>query len=280
MLEYVAGPLVGAVIGYFTNYLAVKMLFRPYREIRIGKFVLPFTPGVLPKRKKKFGEAIGTVIQEQLITRSDIEDFLLSEQMVNHISEEVFHWIPIQKENEEQGEILCEKISSVLAMGLKKAEVGTLVEGEIQKVILQKISGSFFERFITPEFIAEATGEIGKILNEYIEQNGEQLVKEKVDEEVKKADGKTLSVLLEEFSINPVVAQVALEDFYKKTVREQLDAIIEKLDLSQIVQEKIDAMDMPAIEKLVLSVMKSELNAVVSLGAVIGFLIGIINIFI
>ena len=30
ILKYISGPLVGAVIGYFTNYLAVKMLFRPY----------------------------------------------------------------------------------------------------------------------------------------------------------------------------------------------------------------------------------------------------------
>jgi len=35
-LTIIAGPLIGAVIGYFTNYLAVKMLFRPRREIKIG----------------------------------------------------------------------------------------------------------------------------------------------------------------------------------------------------------------------------------------------------
>ena len=44
-LTIIAGPLIGAVIGYFTNYLAVKMLFRPRREIKIGSKTLPFTPG-------------------------------------------------------------------------------------------------------------------------------------------------------------------------------------------------------------------------------------------
>ncbi|MDD6065009.1 MAG: DUF445 family protein, partial [Firmicutes bacterium] len=50
-IQIFAGPAIGAVIGYCTNYVAVKMLFRPLKPIRIGKFTLPFTPGVIPKRK-------------------------------------------------------------------------------------------------------------------------------------------------------------------------------------------------------------------------------------
>ena len=52
-IQILAGPAIGAVIGYCTNYVAVKMLFRPLKPIRIGKFTLPFTPGVIPKRKKE-----------------------------------------------------------------------------------------------------------------------------------------------------------------------------------------------------------------------------------
>ena len=52
-IQILAGPAIGAVIGYCTNYGAVKMLFRPLTPIRIGKFTLPFTPGVIPKRKKE-----------------------------------------------------------------------------------------------------------------------------------------------------------------------------------------------------------------------------------
>lgn len=45
-------PLLGCLIGYVTNSLAVKMLFRPYRPLRIGKFRIPFTPGMIPKDKE------------------------------------------------------------------------------------------------------------------------------------------------------------------------------------------------------------------------------------
>ena len=47
-MSYLTGPLIGAVIGYFTNYLAVKMLFHPRKAIKVGKFTLPFTPGAIP----------------------------------------------------------------------------------------------------------------------------------------------------------------------------------------------------------------------------------------
>ena len=47
-IQILAGPVIGAVIGYFTNYIAVKMLFRPLKPIKIKNYTLPFTPGTYP----------------------------------------------------------------------------------------------------------------------------------------------------------------------------------------------------------------------------------------
>ena len=47
-LQVIAAPVIGGIIGLITNGLAIKMLFRPYKEIYIGKFRLPFTPGLIP----------------------------------------------------------------------------------------------------------------------------------------------------------------------------------------------------------------------------------------
>ena len=68
-LTIIAGPLIGAVIGYFTNYLAVKMLFRPRREIKIGSKTLPFTPGVIPKGKPRLARVIGRTVADTLVRR-------------------------------------------------------------------------------------------------------------------------------------------------------------------------------------------------------------------
>ena len=44
VIEILAGPVIGAVIGYFTNYIAVKMLFHPLKPVKIGGRTLLFTP--------------------------------------------------------------------------------------------------------------------------------------------------------------------------------------------------------------------------------------------
>ena len=50
---------LGAIIGGFTNHLAIKMLFRPHRPIYIGKFQVPFTPGLIPKRRDELAVQLG-----------------------------------------------------------------------------------------------------------------------------------------------------------------------------------------------------------------------------
>ena len=62
ILKYVGGPLLGAAIGYFTNWLAVRMLFRPYYPKKLGKWRLPFTPGIIPKRKGALAKAVGKAV--------------------------------------------------------------------------------------------------------------------------------------------------------------------------------------------------------------------------
>ena len=47
--DIITGPVIGAVIGYVTNLIAVKMLFYPINPVYIGKFRLPFTPGIIAR---------------------------------------------------------------------------------------------------------------------------------------------------------------------------------------------------------------------------------------
>lgn len=78
MLEKLAGPVIGALIGYCTNYIAVKMLFYPKKEIRIFGHKLPFTPGAIPKGKPRLAKAIGNIVAEDLLTKEDIKQKMIS----------------------------------------------------------------------------------------------------------------------------------------------------------------------------------------------------------
>ena len=49
--RFIVAPLVGGVIGYITNDLAIRMLFRPRKAVFIGRFHVPFTPGLIPAQQ-------------------------------------------------------------------------------------------------------------------------------------------------------------------------------------------------------------------------------------
>jgi uncharacterized membrane protein YheB (UPF0754 family) len=64
--------IVGAVIGGVTNELAIQMLFRPYHPIYIAGKRLPFTPGLIPKRREELAEQMGRMVVEHLLTPEGI----------------------------------------------------------------------------------------------------------------------------------------------------------------------------------------------------------------
>lgn len=64
--------LVGSIIGYCTNYIAIKMMFHPSKAVYIGKWQLPFTPGIIPKNQKRLANAVGDAVTSQLITKDAV----------------------------------------------------------------------------------------------------------------------------------------------------------------------------------------------------------------
>lgn len=69
---WIIPPLVGAVIGYITNDIAIKMLFRPLKARHIGPVRIPFTPGIIPRQREKLADSIGLMVSRELITEDAI----------------------------------------------------------------------------------------------------------------------------------------------------------------------------------------------------------------
>lgn len=84
-MKYIIPMIVGAVIGYATNWLAIKMLFRPHYEKRIMGIKLPFTPGLIPKEKARISKNIGVTVGEYLLSPETIAETLGSEKTNNGI---------------------------------------------------------------------------------------------------------------------------------------------------------------------------------------------------
>ncbi|MFS8797462.1 DUF445 family protein [Synechococcus sp. R65.1] len=71
---YVVPPLAGLVIGYFTNDIAIKMLFRPYRPYRVFGWRIPFTPGLIPQNQPRLAKQIAKTIMGSLLTPEELHN--------------------------------------------------------------------------------------------------------------------------------------------------------------------------------------------------------------
>lgn len=87
--DWILPPLVGAVIGYFTNWLAIKMLFRPLKPVYLGKLRLPFTPGILPREREKLTVSVGDTVSRELLTPEVFRSRLADETLRSKLEQSV-----------------------------------------------------------------------------------------------------------------------------------------------------------------------------------------------
>ncbi len=74
LLTFIIPPVAGTIIGYFTNDIAIKMLFRPYQPIMVGKRRLPFTPGLIPRNQERLAKRVSDTIMGSLLTPAELQN--------------------------------------------------------------------------------------------------------------------------------------------------------------------------------------------------------------
>ncbi len=83
--------LLGALIGYVTNAIAIRMLFRPLSPYRIGPFRVPFTPGVIPRQRHQLAQSIARMVSRELLTegafRKRLEDPVFQRRVYDRMSD-------------------------------------------------------------------------------------------------------------------------------------------------------------------------------------------------
>jgi len=130
-MNVVLKPIIGAIIGYTTNWLAIKMLFRPYTEKRIGAFRLPFTPGLIPRERKRIARSLGTAVGEKLLTEAVIGKELIHQRVLTHIQKFIIENLLKEEQSVEDilNKLLGEESSIAINKGVK------LVVTEVEKLL-------------------------------------------------------------------------------------------------------------------------------------------------
>ena len=278
-----AGPVIGAVIGLLTNWVAVKMLFRPRKAHYIGKFHVPFTPGVIPRRQGALAKALGRAVSETLVRREDLKASLCSDAVANTVARTVMGLPSIRTLGMEvfgatyeskRIKILDFATDRILA-GILSLDLGEVITTEAKSAIASYADAKLviFKSMVNDQMIASITAPITDKVTEYLKTAGRERLYAALEEQAASAEGKPVAEL---FS-NPDAIRNALIAFYRDMVNKYADTVLEHIRIEEIVEQKIAAMDAKDLETLVLSVMKKELNSLIWLGVPIGFIMGCIT---
>lgn len=316
-------PLLGGLIGYITNDIAIRMLFRPHKAKYLFGIHIPFTPGIIPKEKGRIAEAIGGVISENLMNNEVLEKYLLSDEMIGKVRSAVEGFISTQQQNQESvarflGHYLSkdeiDSIAQNINQSITKQTYEKLADSSVgdkvahiaidhvaQKLtidgaqeLLSGIGGALgglkgmaaglFGGNIVAKFLGmlrePAEHFLAKNINTMLRDNGEEIVSNMIGGEVDHFLDKPVCKLLEGHEEQLAQTVDTIESIYRSIITEHLPKILESIDISKIVRERINEMDVNETEKLIFQVMDKELKAIVWLGALLGLLMGCINCFV
>lgn len=137
LIPYVVFAVIGGLIGWITNYVAIKMLFRPRTPIRLPFFTMQ---GLVPKRQLELAASIGEAVHNKLVKHEDIVSILdspkLKERILTSIEQQVDQFM---------GEIVA-----------KNPMVGMFLSGDfgtqVRETLSAKLEGAI------PKMLGEASG--------------------------------------------------------------------------------------------------------------------------
>lgn len=292
-IEIILPVAVGALIGYCTNYIAIKMLFRPSKEVRIFGKRLPFTPGVIPKNQGRLAKAVGKAVGDNLLTKEDITGALKSEQLQQAIGNAVADAVMeteltagdcIDKISGGNGKVFTEKIAVAVTEkiknGLSKVDFTDLIVNIAGSVIQEKVKGTMMAMFVNEGTIAFLAEPVGEVIEDYISTRGGEVIYPMVKNEIEELKTYEVAGILKSGGIDADFLRKTVSGIYAGIIDKHGEKLLRHFDVETVVEEKVNAMEVRQLEDLVMSVMKHELQSVVNLGAVIGAVIGIVNIFI
>ncbi len=298
MYHYFIGPAVGALIGYITNYIAIRMLFRPHNAWYVMGIHIPFTPGIIPKEKSRIAGSIGKAVSENLMNREVLEKSLLSPEMLEKMNNAIDEFVATQSQNTETivqfaGHYLSQEdidamkqnattgVVKMISGKLQDSHLGDSIAHMAIEHVMEKTRNSVVGLFGADKFVAGLAQPIEKLLakhiNEILQNNSQQMIEGLVIDESEKLMGMTMSQLVSGHDEQVAQIKSGIQSAYKTIITEHLPRILQDIDISSIIEQRINEMDMDEAEAIILDVMKKELRAIVWLGALLGCIMGTIT---
>ncbi len=314
-LALMAIPLVAAAIGYFTNWVAIWMLFRPHTVKRIFGLRIPFTPGLIPARRLEMAERLGAAVAQHLVTEEAIATRLDTPEVRAKIEEitcgyldELFskdlgplaaHVPPPLKELayrkiEDLMPLLLERLACVLADEKLKRIIKIEIYESLDRLLTQTFKAdSLWDqlKFKLLEAFVISTDEIKEKIERSVDEAGPRLATLLQREEVKMRMYDALRGAVDEFLARPLgrlrdhlseehalKSKAWLAEKVLEILKRETPKLIRAIDVQGLVREKVNEMPLAEVERLILAITSRQLKAITWFGALLGFLIGLIQV--
>lgn len=166
LFSYAGPPIIGAFIGYLTNKIAIRMLFRPLKAWHVAGVRVPMTPGVIPSKRHDLAENIGEMVGRHLLTSSDIGAALSEEPFQEHLQSIV---------NNRVSEVLQQDLGSVYTIiprrFLAYAKIGVrTLKYQLRESLHRYVESEDFEKTLTSTVVAQLETIGQKELNAFFDR--------------------------------------------------------------------------------------------------------------
>jgi uncharacterized membrane protein YheB (UPF0754 family) len=230
-VKYLTPPVIGAFIGYLTNRIAIRMLFRPLKAWKIGGLRVPMTPGVIPSKRLELAINMGEVVGDHLLTSQEIGRGLQQKGFQDHLYN-LIH---------ERVEGVLQKDLGTLASTIPKKfkfyfDIGT-------KTIRYQLKEQIHTFIHSQEFAETVDGAIDNRLDMFLEQDVGTIITGANREKSYRFLEKNISRMFESEAMEQWV-----EDFVHQKVYSTLQ---QQKSLSDILPASLQELFMAMIEKQV-----------------------------
>ncbi|EOU1756918.1 DUF445 family protein [Clostridium perfringens] len=231
MKIYIIGALIGAVIGYITNWLAIKMLFRPRKAKYIFGMKLPFTPGLIPKEKSRIANKVGETVGTHLLNSDSLSKALKDDKIkakFNEVAKEKINQII------NSNSTLEEALKNTLGENYYALK-GNMIEN-ITKTILESIQEEEFKnkvKFYIVDSIKERLNKNPEKIIDFINSNKfrEVIINTLEEEKTRDIIGKALlkevkTLGKEDLTIEEIIPE-NIKPYIEEYVKSQKDTLVD-----------------------------------------------------
>lgn len=210
-MEYITPMLIGSIIGYFTNWLAIRMLFRPHEEKRIFGFKIPFTPGMIPKERGRIARSVGETVEDYLLTPEGILKIISSDKSQDQLKD----W-------------MREEIASLRGEDLKTSDI--LNKLQIDRTRLEEKISNLTLGYIV-DYLADGANKMELLVGiESVYDNLSSNILGLVDKRRAVTEEELEEFILAELNnyLEDMDGEMVLEEFISQDILEGLDYLIDE----------------------------------------------------